>query len=171
MFLLDIVTVALFGILSDPSTITPSGSGGSSLSSDVTPGGTSQIHYINASGGERSHRVSFTIPSVMPASGGCGSSLSRNLTPGGASKIRYINSSGGGRSYRVSIPENYDTTGNTKSPLILSFHGSGGTARKQERISELSSAKWNTEHIVVYPNGIGVRMFSSFISVVVHDSA
>ncbi|KAI5852793.1 putative ferulic acid esterase [Morchella snyderi] len=83
---------------------------------------------------------------------GCGTTLPTNSTPGGASQQFSITSGGIERTYKLYIPSSYKSS--TAAPLILSYHGNTRTADDQERISEFSLEKCNTEFVVVYPNGV-----------------
>ncbi|KIK62379.1 carbohydrate esterase family 1 protein, partial [Collybiopsis luxurians FD-317 M1] len=57
-----------------------------------------------------------------------------------------------GRSYLVHLPANYDNS--KKHPVVVSFHGNGGTSAKQEKITQLSDQAMlinNIGIIAVYP--------------------
>ncbi|KAL1743677.1 Alpha/Beta hydrolase protein [Schizophyllum fasciatum] len=73
--------------------------------------------------------------------------------------IRTLNVAGTDRQYRVHLPEDYPAEGG--HPVVLSFHGNGGTAKHQETATELShkDVRINGRGIIaVYPqamNGVG----------------
>ena len=55
------------------------------------------------------------------------------------------------RSYTVFLPSSYNIS--NPNPLILSYHGNGKSALQQETLDQLSNPLFNTDHIVVYPQG------------------
>ena len=56
------------------------------------------------------------------------------------------------REYRVFLPASYD--GSTEAPLILSYHGSGGTIKKQKDLDGLTESWRNDKYIVAYLQGL-----------------
>lgn len=60
----------------------------------------------------------------------------------------------GDRRYLLWFPANYRPT--TPAPVVLSYHGGTRVAEEQQRLDLLSTAYFNQEYIVVYPNGINV---------------
>lgn len=60
----------------------------------------------------------------------------------------------GDRRYLLWFPANYRPS--TPAPVILSYHGGTRIAEEQQRLDLLSTAYFNQEYIVVYPNGINV---------------
>ena len=57
------------------------------------------------------------------------------------------------RSYILHIPSSYD--GSSPVPLVLSFHGGGGNAENQLRLTDFNQTADEKGFIVVYPNGTG----------------
>ena len=80
---------------------------------------------------------------------GAGPTISKNI--GGTQTIVV---GGITRSYLISVPLGYDAS--KPSPLILSFHGLGKTSTTQRELDQLTNGEFNTDHIVVYPQGINV---------------
>lgn len=78
---------------------------------------------------------------------GCGTH--QNVTTGQTTNVTL-----GDRWFLLYMPEKYDPT--TPSPLILSFHGGDQTAPDQQELDLLSTSYFNQQHVVIYPNGIGV---------------
>lgn len=60
----------------------------------------------------------------------------------------------GDRRYLLWFPANYRAT--TPAPVVLSYHGGTRVAEDQQRLDLLSTAYFNQEYIVVYPNAINV---------------
>jgi polyhydroxybutyrate depolymerase len=56
------------------------------------------------------------------------------------------------RDYCIHVPASY--TGKSAVPLVLEFHGGGGTADKQDRISEMNAVADRNGFIVVCPQGM-----------------
>ncbi len=56
------------------------------------------------------------------------------------------------RRYMVHIPLSYN--GNNLTPLVISLHGYGGTARRNEEATGFTEKSNNEGFIVVYPEGI-----------------
>lgn len=81
------------------------------------------------------------------ASAGCSSA--RNVSTGTTQEVTL-----GDRSYRLYFPVNYQP--NKPAPLVLSYHGGSRTAQRQEQLDLLTTTYFNTDHIVVYPQGIDV---------------
>jgi polyhydroxybutyrate depolymerase len=57
------------------------------------------------------------------------------------------------RSYILHVPNSYD--GSQSVPLVLNFHGGGGDAANQWRVSGFNQVADREGFIVVYPNGTG----------------
>ncbi|KFZ20094.1 hypothetical protein V501_00298 [Pseudogymnoascus sp. VKM F-4519 (FW-2642)] len=55
------------------------------------------------------------------------------------------------RTYDVYLPPNYDE--NKPTPLIISYHGASGDSTKQRALDRFDNHTWNSDHIVVWPNG------------------
>ena len=56
------------------------------------------------------------------------------------------------------LPESY--SGDAPAPLILAFHGKGQSTSEMERQTQLSTAEFNRDAIVVYPQGLKVLKLS-----------
>jgi poly(3-hydroxybutyrate) depolymerase len=96
------------------------------------------------------HPVSPSLPSEV-----CSKALPANTTIGQPQNIS-ITSSGVLRSYLLVIPPLY--TAQASSPVIFSFHGGNRDAIDQLELDELTSPFFNNNSIVVYPQGINVRI-------------
>lgn len=57
----------------------------------------------------------------------------------------------------LSIPPNYYP--GIPTPVILSYHGGTKTAEDQLELDQLTNPEFNTDAIVVYPQGIDVSQF------------
>jgi poly(3-hydroxybutyrate) depolymerase len=57
-----------------------------------------------------------------------------------------------GRTYQLWVPPGY--TPGSKTPLILSFHGAGGTPDSQAELDLLTMPFFNKDHILVYPSSL-----------------
>ncbi len=89
-------------------------------------------------------------------SGGCGRS-SANAPPGSTS-ARELVSGGVRRTYRVHISTNlaaHDTPATAGAPLVLLFHGRGGSGQLVENYSGLVPVSDREGFILVSPNGVG----------------
>jgi polyhydroxybutyrate depolymerase len=73
--------------------------------------------------------------------------------PGSADTTRTLAFDGIERSYILHIPPSYN--GSQAAPLVLSFHGGGGNAENEMRLSGFDSLADEKGFIVVYPNGTG----------------
>ena len=91
----------------------------------------------------------------IPALAGCGRSLPNGQAVGTVSNVKIL-SGGVQRSYLISIPPNYNVY--TPTPIILSYHGGVRTAEDQLQLDQLSNSEFNTDSLVVYPQGINVRL-------------
>lgn len=67
----------------------------------------------------------------------------------------------GDRRYLLWFPINYEP--NKPAPLVLSYHGGTRIAEEQQRLDLLSTAYFNKEYIMVYPNGVNVSCLLSFM--------
>jgi poly(3-hydroxybutyrate) depolymerase len=104
---------------------------------------------------------------ILPASAssgntGCGKPLPSLLTPGGPSQNFTLTSqsvigANTTRRYIAYLPEWFATTNNVPKPLILAFHGQRQPVWSLERISGLSTGEFNTEYVVVYPEGLNYQ--------------
>lgn len=61
------------------------------------------------------------------------------------------------RQYIVYLPERFATTNEVPKPLILAFHGQRQPTWSMERISGLSTGEFNTEYVVMYPEGLNYQ--------------
>jgi len=57
------------------------------------------------------------------------------------------------RSYLLHVPPSYD--GHRRLPVVLAFHGGGGSAENQARVSGFGDLADEQGFLVVYPNGTG----------------
>ncbi|RFU28501.1 hypothetical protein B7463_g7842, partial [Scytalidium lignicola] len=87
----------------------------------------------------------------IPILAGCGKSLPKGQAIGTVSNVT-ITSSGIERSYLISIPPSYNAY--LPTSIILSYHGGTRTAEDQLKLDQLTNPEFNTEHLVVYPQGI-----------------
>lgn len=62
-----------------------------------------------------------------------------------------VESDGDMRAYRLHVPVGYDST--LPTPLVFNFHGLGGSAEAEERLSGMSAKADEAGFIVVYPEG------------------
>ena len=63
-----------------------------------------------------------------------------------------VNVGGVDRTYRVHIPPSYE--GGTPIPLIVAFHGGGGTGEGMERLTHMNDISDSGGFIAVYPDGV-----------------
>jgi poly(3-hydroxybutyrate) depolymerase len=91
----------------------------------------------------------------LSVSVGCGKLLPHGQALGTVSNIS-ISSGGFQRSYLVFIPPKYNAF--IPTPLILSYHGGVRSAMDQLELDQLTSSEFNTQLIVVYPQGINVSI-------------
>jgi poly(3-hydroxybutyrate) depolymerase len=85
----------------------------------------------------------------ISAASGCGKT---QLLPG-VTQYRFgLTSSGKSRSYSYHLPSSYDK--NKKYPVVLGFHGSSSIGLFFEMDTKMSEARFSSEKIMVYPNGI-----------------
>lgn len=98
---------------------------------------------------------------VSVLSQGCGKAVDAQVRPGDASKELTIqrNAGGGERRYLLHLPVGYSPQ--DPSALILSFHDKGQTTTEFENETQLSNSEFNSNAIVVYPEGIKVRSWQS----------
>jgi polyhydroxybutyrate depolymerase len=89
------------------------------------------------------------IVNVPLATTGCGKAPP--IAPG-TSADATLTSGGRQRTYRLHVPAGYDPRQMT--PMVLSFHGHGGTALQQERFSQYSPLADQQHFLVVYPQGV-----------------
>jgi poly(3-hydroxybutyrate) depolymerase len=83
------------------------------------------------------------------AASGCGKS---QFLPG-VTQYRFgLKSSGKDRSYSYHLPSNYDK--NKKYPVVVGFHGSSSVGAFFELDTKMSEARYSSDKIMVYPNGI-----------------
>jgi poly(3-hydroxybutyrate) depolymerase len=95
-------------------------------------------------------------PPTTPDKCGCGKALPTVIQAGESQEFKLESKSGvSPRRYRIHIPKSYNK--DKRVPVILSFHGRGGNAKKQEALSQFSDPKFGFEGISVYPEGVPVR--------------
>jgi polyhydroxybutyrate depolymerase len=80
----------------------------------------------------------------LPRSSGCGSPAAAGTT------TEMLNVAGAPRQYRLAVPA--EPTGKRRLPLILNFHGAGGTDVQQARYSQLEEKGAARDFVVVTPN-------------------
>lgn len=84
-------------------------------------------------------------------SGGCG----ERSTYGAGTSQGQIAHAGKPRTFRVHVPPAYDAT--IPTPVVLMFHGGGGSGRQfEEASSEMDPVADRERFIAVYPDGTGV---------------
>ncbi|CAH0027922.1 unnamed protein product [Clonostachys rhizophaga] len=81
-------------------------------------------------------------------SAGCGKS--HNFI--GETRDFSFESSGGNRTYRIFLPLGYDV--NNPQPLVIAYHGSGGTPSAIESLTKFSDESINSKMVAVYPAGV-----------------
>lgn len=89
------------------------------------------------------------------SSSGCGQELPSGQAIGEVSNVT-ITSGENPRSYLISIPLTYDQ--DIPTAVILSYHGGVRTSEDQLVLDGLTSPTFNNYAIVVYPQGIDVRV-------------
>jgi poly(3-hydroxybutyrate) depolymerase len=70
-----------------------------------------------------------------------------------------IHSSNIRREYILFLPSNYGQS--ASAPLILNFPGRGDSDDYQRRLTLMDKAFFNTDYIIVYPQGSPVRLLPS----------
>lgn len=97
-----------------------------------------------------------SIPRAPAAAlSGCSSSRSRACgQPSGQVNNVTITSGGLQRSFLLWIPPSYQPSQQTAA--ILSYHGGNDDATDQLQLDKLTDPEFNTESVVVYPQGINV---------------
>jgi polyhydroxybutyrate depolymerase len=90
--------------------------------------------------------------STPPANGGPDATQGREPLQRGDS-TRHLSVKGLERSYLLHIPEGLDL--NNPAPVILAFHGGGGTPESFAQNTDLSERGGSAGFIVVYPQGFG----------------
>jgi poly(3-hydroxybutyrate) depolymerase len=100
-----------------------------------------------------SHQNTRSIGSL--ASAGCAKPLPHGQALETVSNVS-ISSGGFQRSYLLFIPPKYDEF--IPTPLILSYHGGVRNAMDQLELDQLTNSEFNTQSIVVYPQGINVSV-------------
>ncbi len=94
---------------------------------------------------KRAAFIFFVLSFILPA---CTRSLSQVTDP-----TLTLIVDGLERSYILHVPNSYD--GSQPAPLVLNFHGGGGDAVNQWRVSGFNQLADEEGFIVVYPNGTG----------------
>ena len=79
----------------------------------------------------------------------------------GTSANRLVVSGGHQRSYRLHVPTNYNA--NVLTPLVLAFHGDGGSGADLEAYTGLSTTADASGFLVAYPDGMpGAENFTTW---------
>lgn len=86
---------------------------------------------------------------IPRTSSGCGK---KPFLPG-ITQYRALKSSSKDRSYSFHLPSAYDA--DTPYPVVLGFHGSSSIGAFFELDTKLSQARYSSNKIMIYPNGIG----------------
>jgi poly(3-hydroxybutyrate) depolymerase len=68
-------------------------------------------------------------------------------------QYRFLESSGKDRSYSFHLPSSYDA--NKPYAIVLGFHGSSSIGAFFELDTKLSQARYSSDKIMIYPNGVG----------------
>jgi poly(3-hydroxybutyrate) depolymerase len=103
-------------------------------------------------------RFSIGVVSLLTLSGAAGQASGCGQAPPhlpGTSK-NYTLTVDVPREYTLFLPSSYSNY-NTNHPLIFSFHGNGKSDWQQEQLSQFDNPDWNSDFIVVYPQGIDVH--------------
>lgn len=88
---------------------------------------------------------------VAPASSGSAGCGGANAIPAGTTDAQTLRAGQMSRSYRLHVPRGYQ--GDVPTPLVLAFHGHGGSAAPFERFTHLSQLADARTFIAVYPQG------------------
>lgn len=140
------VTVSAPGSPVSPPAISPSGTvgSGSSQSGNSVLGALAKIGRVMASFGK------LIWNAVIP-----GSAPAQTPTPqtAGATATLSLPFNGVNRTYIIHVPTGYDAT--KKYPLMISFHGMGGTGAGQREKTGFDAVADANEFFVAYPNAIG----------------
>jgi poly(3-hydroxybutyrate) depolymerase len=107
----------------------------------------------------QSHPTSRSLG--VPPFSGCGKSLPHGQAIGTTTNVS-ISSGGVERSYLVFIPPAYNS--HLPTSLILSYHGGVRTALSQLQLDQLTSPEFNTGSMIIYPQGINVRVFQKNVN-------
>jgi polyhydroxybutyrate depolymerase len=97
-----------------------------------------------------------TLIVFLPLACSPSSHINSSLGPlllGPGTHVGSIEFSGLTRTYRVHVPPSFDKSKPT--PLVLAFHGGGGTGAAMAKLSNLDDVSDRERFIVVYPDGIG----------------
>lgn len=90
-------------------------------------------------------------PSHQRRATGCGSVAP--FAAGTFNTATFQTSDGTTREYGVWLPTRYSQ--NTQTRVIFSYHGASGTIDTQRALDELANPAFNTDHMVVYLQGVG----------------
>ena len=106
--------------------------------------------------------LSALVGLASATAAGCGKPLPAGLKAGrsGTFSFNTTDPKYTQRTYILHLPSKYDA--NKPSPVIFSYHGLTRTAASQEALSQFDNGAWNPDGIVVYPQGINVRIFFFF---------
>ena len=97
-------------------------------------------------------RIAFALLALTLSLLACARSRSA-LQPSQGDSTRTLTFDNIERSYILHIPSSYD--GSHAMPLVLSFHGGGGNAENEMRVSNFIPLADEKGFIVAYPNGTG----------------
>jgi polyhydroxybutyrate depolymerase len=92
-----------------------------------------------------------TAATAEPATTAPSTSTTNSAPPHGDSTQQF-EFGGLTRTYLVHVPPTYD--GSTPVPLVVSFHGHGGTGANQAKLTQMSDVADASGFIVVYPDGV-----------------
>ncbi|KAL0483815.1 bifunctional acetylxylan esterase/xylanase [Acrasis kona] len=96
--------------------------------------------------------LAFIVAFVTANTRGCGK---RHKEGFNSNKDNHKLQSGGRtRTYAVNVPEGYNNDLNKEWPLIIDFHGNGGSPEKQYENSRYYKYNQGQKYIVVYPAGV-----------------
>ena len=107
--------------------------------------------------------ISLSAAFVLPTKRDCQTALGGSAQGSGTTATHTVCVGSISRSFLLFLPADYDTAITTR-PVILSYHGSLNDAASQQNLDLLTNPYFNTDAIVVYPQGLGVRFL--FISCV-----
>ena len=142
-------------------TATAAASAPQATTAPVTPTGTPEAASAAISPQQDTLETSATAsPSPTPAPGSltplqpAPDATSTASCPSGASvglSVNTMTSGGIQRSYRLYVPTSYD--GSSPLPLVLNFHGLGGSAKQQEGASHFTDIAEREGFVLVSPDG------------------
>jgi len=103
-----------------------------------------------------SHDPSVLVPGAAPTStAAAGCAPAKPHAAGDSTAV--LTTAAGGRSYVLHVPPSYD--GQSRLPLVLLFHGFGGTGRSMLDYSGFGAVADRHHYVVVAPEGQGTPQF------------